>query len=120
MYFEKYKLIKPWYDGGSLLDIFLIIGAFISASLAGEFSIRVPRRKTYLLQGFIGGFLMGFSARLAMGCNIGGFFSSIPLLALGGWYFGTGLVLGGIAGAKYVQWSVEKELRSISEGVNMK
>ena len=35
---------------------------------------------------------MGYGARLAMGCNIGGFFSAIPSLALNGWVFGLGLI----------------------------
>jgi hypothetical protein len=101
LYYIQYKLPLPWLDGGSLLDIGIIVGAFIASSLAFEFKIRSPPRRR-LPQAFIGGILMGYGARLAMGCNIGAFFSAIPQLALFGWLFTIGLIFGAFVGAKLV------------------
>ena len=93
----------PWLSGGTLLDWGLIFGAFTAALLAGEFKLRFPRRRYRYLQTFAGGLLMGYGARLAMGCNIGGFFSAIPSLALNGWVFGLGLVGGAWVGVQVIR-----------------
>ncbi len=93
----------PWLSGGTLLNWGLIFGAFTAALLAGEFKLRFPRRRYRYLQTFSGGLLMGYGARLAMGCNIGGFFSAIPSLALNGWVFGLGLVGGAWIGVQIIR-----------------
>ncbi len=93
----------PWLSGGTLLDWGLIFGAFTAALLAGEFKLRFPRWRYRYLQTFLGGLLMGYGARLAMGCNIGGFFSAIPSLALNGWIFGLGLVGGAWIGVQIIR-----------------
>ncbi|HEY66052.1 MAG TPA: YeeE/YedE family protein [Caldilineae bacterium] len=92
----------PWQSGGSLLDWGLIFGAFTAALLAGEFKIRFAPRRRYV-QSFLGGVAMGYGARLAMGCNIGGFFSAIPSLALNGWVFGLGLFGGAWIGVQIIK-----------------
>lgn len=93
----------PWLSGGTLINAGLVFGAFTAALLAGEFKLRFPRRRYRYLQTFSGGLLMGYGARLAMGCNIGGFFSAIPSLALNGWVFGVGLVLGAWLGVQIIK-----------------
>ncbi len=92
----------PWQSGGSLLNWGLIFGAFVAALLAGEFKIRFAPGRRYV-QSFIGGIAMGYGARLAMGCNIGGFFSAIPSLALNGWVFGLGLFGGAWLGVQIIR-----------------
>jgi hypothetical protein len=104
LYYQQYKTLinPPLLDSGTLIDMGIIAGALISALLAYDFKLRVPAKKSRLAQGFIGGVLMGYGARLAMGCNIGGFFSAIPQLAFNGWVFFIGLLIGGYIGAKLV------------------
>ncbi|HXF70196.1 MAG TPA: YeeE/YedE family protein [Thermoflexus sp.] len=92
----------PWASGGTLLNIGLIAGSFLAAVLADEFKIRTARPGRYL-QALIGGFLLGYGARIAMGCNIGGFFSAIPSLAVSGWLFALGLAGGSWIGAQIVR-----------------
>ncbi len=92
----------PWLSGGDVLDWGLIFGAFTAALLAGEFKIRFAPRRRYV-QSFVGGVAMGYGARLAMGCNIGGFFSAVPSLALNGWVFGLGLVFGAWIGVQIIR-----------------
>ena len=101
-YYTQYKLLDnpPLTSGSTLLKLGLIFGAFATAILAGEFKVRVPAKKIRFVQGFVGGFLMGFGARLGMGCNIGAFFTAVPSLALAAWIFAPGLAIGAWLGVK--------------------
>jgi len=60
----------------------IIIGAFASAFIAGEFKIRIPKDGLTLLKQFLGGILMGFGAITAMGCNITNILGGVPQLSL--------------------------------------
>lgn len=87
-------------DGGSLRNIGIIIGALLATLFASEFKIKKIRNKKQLMAGMLGGFLMGFGARLSAGCNIGALFSSISALSLSGWVFAIFLLIGAIIGSK--------------------
>ncbi len=78
----------------------IIMGAFLAALLAGEFRIRKWRSVRFLYSAFIGGAMMGFGARIALGCNIGAFFSAIPSFSLHGWVFGIFVLAGSYVGGK--------------------
>jgi hypothetical protein len=52
---------------------------------------------------------MGFGAVIAMGCNIGQGLSGFSTLAIGSILTTTFIVLGAIAGAKYMNWRIMKE-----------
>lgn len=60
----------------------IIIGAMISAKLAGEFKLRMPKNPITYLQVMVGGVLMGLGAVTAGGCNIGHFFTGVPQMAI--------------------------------------
>lgn len=92
----------PWLSSGTLLNLGLVAGAFLAAVLADEFRVRTARPLRYL-QALIGGVLLGYGARIAMGCNIGGFFSAVPSLAVSGWVFGLGLAAGSWVGVQIVR-----------------
>jgi uncharacterized protein len=83
-----------------LLNLGVIAGAFIAASLASEFKLRVPKQALRYLQSIGGGVLMGYGAGLALGCTVGAFFSAIPSLALNGWVFAGALAVGAYVGVK--------------------
>jgi uncharacterized protein len=83
-----------------LLNLGVIAGAFIAASLATEFKLRVPRQPLRSAQSIGGGILMGYGAGLALGCTVGAFFSAIPSLALNGWVFAGALALGAWIGVR--------------------
>jgi len=101
-YYTQYKLLDnpPLTSGSTLFNLGLIFGAFATAMLAGEFKVSIPAKKIRFVQGFVGGFLMGFGARLGMGCNIGAFFTAVPSLALAAWVFAPGLAIGAWLGVK--------------------
>jgi uncharacterized protein len=83
-----------------LLNLGVIAGAFIAASLASEFKLRVPKQARRYVQSLGGGILMGYGSGLALGCTVGAFFSAIPSLALNGWVFAGALGVGAYVGVK--------------------
>ena len=83
-----------------LLNLGIIGGAFIAASLAAEFKLRWPRQPLRYVQSIGGGVLMGYGAGVALGCTVGAFFSAIPSLALNGWVFALALAGGAYIGVK--------------------
>ena len=90
----------------SILTLGLMVGALAAALMAGQFAIRVPP----LLEGIkgaVGGILLGTGAALAGGCNVGGFYTSISALSLSGVVMMAGLMLGSVAGLKYLYWEME-------------
>ncbi len=86
-----------------LINLGVILGAFIAASMAGEFKLRFARQPKRYLQALLGGVLMGYAASLALGCTFGAFFSAVPSLALNAWVFGIGLLAGAFFGVKVIK-----------------
>tara|TARA_Y100001970_G_scaffold293332_1_gene439479 strand:- start:39448 stop:40581 length:1134 start_codon:yes stop_codon:yes gene_type:complete len=73
-------------DTTSLTNIGIILGAFLIAFWRRGLSTRSPNLPLKLcLVVIVSGFLMGYSARLAFGCNVGAFFSGISTGSLHGW-----------------------------------
>jgi hypothetical protein len=99
-------LLPPWHYSGSMLNIGVVAGALIAALLSREFAVRVPVRGE-LVKGAVGGGLLGVGATLAMGCNIGGFFSAVSALSLSGFAMMAGLVAGAWLGLRYLLWETE-------------
>ena len=55
----------------------------------------------------IGGTLMGIGARVAKGCNIGAFFSTVTNGDPSGWLFLLGMAAGAWVGVKLFAWWVD-------------
>ncbi len=92
-------------SSGSIIGIGFIVGAFVSASLGGDFALRFPP-KLELAKGVAAGILMGIGATLAGGCNVGGMYNAIGNLAANGFTMWFGLVIGVIVGLKYIYWEM--------------
>ncbi len=91
-----------WCNDLSLISLGVILGAFLSVLLSGQFKIKkikTPKQATVAL---VGGIIMGYATRLALGCNIGAFFSAVPSLSLSGYVFGVFVVLGAWLGSKFL------------------
>lgn len=82
-------------DTTSLMDIGLVLGAILAASLAGSFAPDKQVDRKLVLVSVVGGLLLGYGARLAFGCNIGGLLAGISTGSLHGWLW----LLAGFAGA---------------------
>ena len=72
----------------------IVLGAFISAVIAGEFKLRVPKDGKTLLIQLIGGMIMGFGAVTAAGCNITNVLGGVPQLSIHSIMVGVFILLG--------------------------
>jgi len=72
-------------DNTSVTDLGLLLGALIAASWKGKAgpSVRLPARQW--MASIAAGLLLGYSSRLAFGCNVGAYFSGIATGSLHGW-----------------------------------
>ncbi len=93
--FQRAALAAPVLaDVTSVMDIGLVLGAFLGAGLAGRFA---PKRRFPLRVvpgAILGGLLLGYGARIAYGCNIGAYFGGIASTSLHGWLWGLAALLG--------------------------
>lgn len=89
-----------WRDPTSVMNIAIVIGAFVAAALAGRLRAgwRIPLAS--LLAAAVGGLLLGYGARLAFGCNIGAFFSGIASGSLHGWLWLVAALAGNAVGVR--------------------
>ena len=84
--FTGRALLRPVLeDVTSVMNIGIVFGAFIAASLAGKITPKTTIPLRSMLATVIGGLLLGYGARLAYGCNIGAFFSGVASTSLHGW-----------------------------------
>ncbi|HSQ89598.1 MAG TPA: YeeE/YedE family protein [Romboutsia sp.] len=106
----------PWFEGrmetmkagffndpGSMRNAGILLGATLSLLLAGKFSFKRNFKLRDIIFYAIGGLMMGYGARIALGCNIGALYSGISNMSLSGWVFLPSLVTGGILGVKLVK-----------------
>jgi|CXWL01.1.fsa_nt_gi uncharacterized membrane protein YedE/YeeE len=92
--------IEPFWSGGfqraaldaglladetTVMNLGLVLGAFIAAAMAGTLTWRGLPSAAAALRAIAGGLAMGYGARIAYGCNIGAFFSGIASTSLHGW-----------------------------------
>jgi uncharacterized protein len=72
-------------DATHLMNVGLVLGAFLAAALAGRFAPgwRIGLRP--LIAAIVGGLMLGYGARMAFGCNISAFFSGVASGSLHGW-----------------------------------
>jgi hypothetical protein len=98
-------------DGISLVQypaiLGIIFGAFISAVYIGEFRPRFSLPPRQYLSALAGGILLGYSSRIASGCNIWHVLGGLPILAWGGFLFLAGMVAGAWIGSRILlRWVV--------------
>ncbi|GHA37700.1 membrane protein [Devosia pacifica] len=85
-------------DNTSVMNFGIILGAGLSAALAGKFAPKVKVPLASFAAAAIGGLLMGYGARLSFGCNIGALFSGIASGSLHGWVWFAAAFVGSFAG----------------------
>lgn len=86
-------------DVTSLTNIGIILGAFVVASWRG--GLRGERTRLPIngwVVAAIAGLLMGYSSRLAFGCNVGAFFSGVSTGSLHGWAWFAAAFAGSVLG----------------------
>jgi uncharacterized membrane protein YedE/YeeE len=87
-------------DVTSVMNVGIILGASVAASLAGRFAPgwRVPLGS--LAAAVVGGLMLGYGARLASGCNIGAYFSGVASASLHGYVWFLSALAGTYVGAR--------------------
>ncbi len=81
-------------------NVGIIFGALLATLLASQFKIKKIKSVRQVVAASVGGLMMGYGARLAMGCNIGALFSATAAMSLSGWVFAGALLIGGFIGSK--------------------
>lgn len=99
----------------SIRNIGIIFGSTIAMLLAGHFRFNFNLKLKDILFYAIGGILMGYGARVAKGCNVGGLYSGICNFSLSGWFFLVAMVIGGIIGSKIYQKVFLEDKKNIME-----
>ena len=87
-------------DVTSVMDFGIILGALLTAILAGKFAPVWKVSNRSLAAAIAGGILLGYGARIAYGCNIGAYFSGIASGSLHGWLWLVAAFAGNIVGTK--------------------
>ncbi len=86
----------------------VVAGSVIAAIFSRTFYWVAPPLQQFKYN-LVGGLLMGFGAVVAMGCNIGQGLSGFSTLSIGSILTMSFILLGAIAGAKYMSWRLMKE-----------
>ncbi|RXM59075.1 YeeE/YedE thiosulfate transporter family protein [Clostridium tetani] len=108
---EYFKYFKSYYqpvilyenvfiNQYTILNLGVLIGSLIATLLVSQFKWKRIKSKKQFIMALIGGVMMGYGTRLAVGCNIGAFFSGIPSFSLHAWIFGVFAMLGTWVGVK--------------------
>lgn len=101
---QYFKLIKlngtPLDRVGGVMLIGMFGGCLAAALWANNIKLRKPQSHIRIAQALIGGIIAGFGARLAMGCNLGAFFTGIPQFSLHAWFFAIATAAGSYIGVK--------------------
>ncbi len=87
-------------DITSVMDFGIVAGAMLAAGLSARFAVRSGGGARAWLAAALGGFLMGYGARLSDGCNIGAYFSALASGSLSGWVWVAAAFLGSIIGLR--------------------
>ena len=87
-------------DPATLMNLGVILGAFVAATVAGKFSLSVKMPIPQWIASILGGVLLGYGATIAYGCNIGAFIGGIVSGSLHGWLWLIFAVLGSAIGIR--------------------
>ena len=91
-------------DVTSLMDFGIILGAMLAAGLAGRYAPAVTLNRAGVVTAVTGGLLMGYGARLAFGCNIGGLTAGLVSGSLHGWLWMVTGFAGAVVGVRARAW----------------
>lgn len=87
-------------DATGVMNFGVMLGALAAAALAGAFRPSVKLSLRDAATAVIGGLLMGYGARLAFGCNIGGLIGGVTSASLHGWWWLAFGALGSVIGVR--------------------
>ncbi|TVT31458.1 selenium metabolism membrane protein YedE/FdhT [Marinobacter vinifirmus] len=117
---EYYQMVKldgsTWTRPDGWIVWGMFIGALMMVLLSNSFKVRLPQQKRRYVQGFVGGIIAGFGARLALGCNLAAFFTGVPQFSFHSWIFIVATGIGTFFGAKLTKMRWWKGKPSLARG----
>lgn len=87
-------------DPTSVTDLGLLAGALIASVQRGTFAPHVQATAKQWVAAVLTGLVLGYSARLAFGCNIGAYFAGISTGSAHGWVWFAAAFAGSAAGVR--------------------
>lgn len=87
-------------DNTSITDIAMLFGALLVGARSAKFCPRVQLPRRAWVASVVAGLLMGYSSRLAFGCNVGAYFSGIATGSLHGWIWFACAFAGSLLGVR--------------------
>ena len=109
---------KPWHSPALLLSFGLILGATFLSLWNREFKWKFPTKELFVYA-VIGGTIMGIGARIALGCNIGGFYTRAAFGGPGGWIFFIGMGIGAFISAQLVNYLANRKLKDMDFDIEL-
>lgn len=98
---QQAQIAAPLLDDvTSASNLGLLVGAFVAASWRGTLcpAMRVTPRQW--VAAVVAGVVLGYSSRLAFGCNVGAYFSGISTGSLHGWIWFAAAFAGSVLGVR--------------------
>ena len=108
---------KPWFSPALLLSFGLILGASFLSLWNKEFKWKFPTKELFIYA-VAGGTIMGIGSRIALGCNIGAFYTRAAFGSPGGWLFFIGMGLGALISAQAVNYLANKKMAKQLENMD--
>ncbi|MEN3047596.1 MAG: YeeE/YedE thiosulfate transporter family protein [Candidatus Caldarchaeales archaeon] len=102
-YYRQFRLMNPLEDPTQAIVLSVLIGGLSASLLTGSFAVKHFPNRWMALQAVLGGFLLGYGARLAFGCNIGNFLSGWATGGVHAAFFTAALLPGTWAGFKLTE-----------------
>jgi uncharacterized membrane protein YedE/YeeE len=87
-------------DATSVTNLGLLAGALIASVQRGTFAPHVQANGKQWIAAVVTGLALGYSARLAFGCNIGAYFAGISTGSVHGWVWFAAAFAGSVAGVR--------------------
>ena len=87
-------------DVTSITNLGLLVGSLIAASVRGTACPQTRATPKQWIAAVIAGLLLGYSSRLAFGCNVGAYFSGISTGSVHGWVWFAMAFLGSMLGVR--------------------
>ena len=98
---QQAQLVAPLLDDAtSASNLGLLLGAFVAASWRGTACPAMRIAAPQWLAAIVAGLVLGYSSRLAFGCNVGAYFSGISTGSLHGWVWFAAAFAGSMLGVR--------------------
>lgn len=98
---QQAQIAAPLLDDvTSVSNLGLLLGAFVAASWRGTACPPLRLTGRQWLAAVLAGLVLGYSSRLAFGCNVGAYFSGISTGSLHGWVWFAAAFAGSVLGVR--------------------